>query len=216
MSKKRLAARVLCVLVSCVIITASAWADVKLPKPPATGGTGIFELLEERASGQRNNFPKGEVSPEELGTILWAATGLNRSGKGWTIPTAGGLPPYVKVYVVKRDGVFAYDYKEHSLAEIGKKNVMNDITNDNFVKESAGVLVFVSDTGGLGSMSRFNSGNSLAYNITGAMTQNAYLAANALGIDVRYMVSMNADAVKRELKLKEADAPICIMPFGKR
>jgi SagB-type dehydrogenase family enzyme len=201
---------------SCVIFTASAWADVKLPKPPAAGGTGIFELLEKRASGQRDSFPKGEVSPEELGTILWAATGLNRGGKGWTIPTAGGLPPYVKIYVVRRDGVFAYNYKDHSLVEIGKKNVMNDITNDNFVKESAGVLVFASDTDGLGRMSRFNEGNALAYNITGAMTQNAYLAANALGIDVRYMVSMNADAIKRELKLKEADSPICILPFGKR
>jgi nitroreductase len=194
----------------------SAWADVKLSKPRTSGGDEIFSLLERRASGTRGNFPNGDVALDDLSTILWAATGLNRGGKGWTVPLAGGRPPYVKIYAVKNDGVFRYDWKEHSLAEISAKNEIGNISNDDFVRKSPCVLVFVSDTTNLGSMGRFNADNSLSYNAAGAMGQNVYLAADALGISTRYMISMNTSAVKEELKLEESDTPLCIMPLGKR
>jgi SagB-type dehydrogenase family enzyme len=197
-------------------LVSAAWADVKLSAPKTSGGAGIFELVEKRASGTRDNFPKGDISLEELSTILWAATGRNRGGNGWTVPTAGGLPPYVKIYAVKKDGVFMYDWKAHSLTEISTNDARGDITSDNFVKASPIVLIFVSDTNDLGSMGKLNVGNSLAYTAAGAMSQNAYLAADALGISTRYMVSMNADAVKRVLKLNPANVPLCILPLGKR
>jgi hypothetical protein len=197
-------------------MVSAALADVNLPKPKITGGDGIFNLLQKRASGTRGEFPKGDVSIEDLSTILWAGTGLNRDGKGWTIPLAGGKPPYVKIYAVKRDGVFQYDWKAHSLIEISDKNVMGEITGDGFVKDSSCILVFVTDTADMGSMTNLNAGNSLAFTAAGAISQNIYLAADALGISTRYMVSMKADAVKKELKLKEIDVPICIMPLGKR
>ncbi|MDR1944219.1 MAG: nitroreductase family protein [Synergistaceae bacterium] len=213
----RIAKRILLlgVFVCGAAVASSAWADTELPKPLTGGGTGIFELLERRASGTRNKFPTGEVSLEELATILWAATGRNRGGSGWTIPTAGGLPPYALVYVVKKDGVFLYDRDKHALKEISKKNAMGDITNDNFVKSASAVLVLVSDTSNMGSMGRLNVKDSLASNIAGAMSQNVYLAADALGIATRYMVSMNTDGVNRELKLSDA-SPICILPLAKR
>jgi hypothetical protein len=191
-------------------------ADTKLPKPRTSGGNGIFDLLEKRASGTRNNFPKGAISVEDLSTILWAATGRNRNDNGWTVPTAGSLPPYVRIYVVKKDGVFLYEWKGHALTEISKKNAMGTITSDGFVKDAGTVLILVSDTNDLGAMGRLNVGNSLAYTAAGAMSQNIYLAADALGISTRYMVSMNVDGVKSELKLKNTDAPLCILPLGKR
>ncbi|MDR1579052.1 MAG: nitroreductase family protein [Synergistaceae bacterium] len=204
------------VLLICCIITASeALAALKLPDPKKEGGDGIFSLLERRASGSRENFPKGKISQDELSSVLWAASGLNRGGKGWTVPMAGGKPPYVRIYAVTPDGAFIYDWKAHSLSEVTNKNVLGEITEDDFVKEAPCVLVFVSDTGDLGNMSSLNAGNALAYVASGAMTQNAYLAADALGIGGRYMLTMNTDAVKRALKLSNTDSPLCIMPLGK-
>jgi nitroreductase len=203
-------------LLICAILASSAAADIALPKPEKTGGDGIFDLIERRASGTREDFPKGGVSIEELSTILWATTGRNRNDSGWTVPMAGGLPPYVKIYAVKRDGVFLYDWKSHSLSEISKKNALSDITGDDFVKASPAVLILVSDPSNLGQMARFNDGNALAYTAAGAMSQNTYLAADALGISTRYMVSMNLDGIKRELKLKDGETPLCLMPLGKR
>jgi hypothetical protein len=206
----------LSVVICLSVLVSQALADVALPKPKTSGGDGVFDLIERRASGTRNNFPTGEISLEDLSTILWAATGRNRGDSGWTVPMAGGLPPYVKVYVVKRDGVFVYDWKEHALVEISKKNAMADITGDNFVKASAAVLVLVSDPSGLGSMARSNSNNSLSYIATGAISQNVYLASDALGISTRYLISMNAGGISRELKLKKDETPLCIMPLGHR
>jgi nitroreductase len=204
------------VLLVCAILVSSAAADIALPKPTSAGGDGIFDLIERRASGTRGNFPNGSVSIEELSTILWAATGRNRSDSGWTVPLAGGRPPYVKIYAVRKDGVFLYDWKAHSLKEISNKDALSDITGDNFVKTSPAVLILVSDTDDLGTMGRFNEGNALAYTAAGAMSQNAYLAADSLGISTRYMVSMNLEGVRRELKLKGSETPLCIMPLGKR
>jgi hypothetical protein len=206
----------LSVLLLSVIFAASACADIKLPDPKRDGGDGIFSLLERRASGTRGDFPKGSISEDELSTILWAASGLNRGGKGWTVPLAGGKPPYVKIFVVRPDGVFLYDWKNHALVGITNESILGKITGDGFVKESPCVLVFVSAPDDLGNMAGLNGGNALAYAASGAMSQNAYLAADALGISGRYMVSMKTDAVKSELKLKESESPLCIMPLGKK
>jgi nitroreductase len=191
-------------------------ADVKLPDPKKDGGQGIFALLEKRASGGRGDFPKGQISPEELSTILWAATGLNRGGNGWTTPYASGKPPYVKIYVATPSGAFLYDWKAQALTEVTGKNVLGEISGDGFVKEASCVLVLVSDTSGLGPMPSPDFGTTLAYIASGAITQNIYLAAEALGISGRYMISLKADGVKRELKLGEGESPLCIMPLGKR
>ena len=206
----------LAMLLCCFVFAASAIADVKLPDPKRDGGDGIFTLMENRASGTRNAFPNGAITDDELSTILWAASGLNRGGNGWTVPLAGGKPPYVKIFPVRPDGAFLYDWKEQSLVEVTGENVLSRITGDGFVQTAPCVLVFVSAPDGLGNMSGLNEGNTLAYIATGSMTQNVYFAADALGISGRYIISMKADAIKNELKLEESETPLCIMPLGKR
>lgn len=191
-------------------------ADVKLPDPIKTGGTGIFTLLEQRASGTRNAFPTGKISDTELATILWAATGLNRNGKGWTVPMGQGNKPYVKIYAVRPDGVYYYDWNTHTLKTITDKNVMKEINNDGFVQASPVVLIFVSDPSEIGGMARLNEGNSVAFTLTGAMAQDIYLASDSIGISTRYMVSFNTDKIKSIFGLKDGEVPLCIMPLGKR
>jgi hypothetical protein len=214
LSKKTKA--LLSALICCVVFATSAFADIKLPEPKRDGGDGVLSLIERRSSGTRNAFPNGAISDAELSTILWAATGLNRGGKGWTVPLAGGKPPYVKIFAVRSDGAFLYDWKAHSLAEVTPENILDKITGDGFVRSAPCVLVFVSAPDDLGNMSNLNRSNELAYIASGAMAQNVYLAADALGVNGRYMVSMKVDAVKNELRLKASETPLCIMPLGKR
>jgi hypothetical protein len=204
------------VLLGCCFTASAAFADEKLPDPRKDGGDGIFALLEKRASGGRGDFPKGAISREELSTILWAASGLNRNGKGWTVPMAMGKPPYVNIFAVTPEGAFLYDWKNQALVTVNEKNILPDITGDGFVQTSPVVLVFVSDPKGTGDASGINAGNALAFIASGAMTQNIYLAADALGISGRYMVGMKTAAVKKELKLSENEVPLCIMPLAKR
>ncbi|MDR1979271.1 MAG: nitroreductase family protein [Synergistaceae bacterium] len=198
-----------------VVLCASASADIKLPEPLTEGGSGIFALLKSRASAASGSYPTGQVSQEELSTLLWAASGLNRPGKGWTVPMAMGREPYCKVYVAGDEGTFLYDWKEHSLKEISKDNVKSTIGTQPFVAKASHVLIFVTDGKALGSLNNAR-GAEWAYVAVGSMTQNVYLAADSLNIGVRYMASLSGDVTRASLRLEEGDVPICIMPIGKR
>ena len=206
-----LLAGVLC----CFVFTEVVSAEMKLPEPLRDGGEGIFTLIERRASGLREGFPSGAISELELSTILWAASGRNRGGSGWSVPMSFGRPPYVKIFAVRPDGAFLYDWEKQSLIMVTDENILSKISDDDFIQTVPCVLVFVSapdvlgDSGGI-------EGNILEYIATGAMTQQIYLAADSLGISVRYMIFMKADAIKSELKLEDMQAPLCLLPLGKR
>ena len=186
-----------------------------LPAPQKSGGQGVFDALAGRASAGQADFPTGAISPKELSTILWAASGLNRPERGWTVPMAMGREPYCKVYVLGPDGAFLYDWKKHGLTTVAKENVKSKISGQGLVAQAPYVLVFVADGKALGA---FNSPRSAEWGqvLTGAMTQDVYLAAGSLGIGARYMASLNENIARDALKLDKADTPICIMPLGKR
>lgn len=186
-----------------------------LPEPKKSGGTPVFDALASRASGGQGAFPSGKISAEELSTILWAASGLNRPEKGWTVPMALGREPYCRVYVLGSGGVFLYDWKKHALTTVAKDDLRGAVSGQSFVAKAPYVLIFVSDGKALGA---FNTPRSAEWGaaLTGAMTQNVYLAAGALDIGARYMASMREDAVRQGLKLDKADTPLCVMPIGKK
>jgi nitroreductase len=190
-----------------------ASADVELPAPRTEGGEGIFSVLKNRASAGGSNYPTGQVSPEELSTLLWAATGLNRP-KGWTVPMAMGREPYCKVYVAGADGVFLYDWSRNALKEISANDIRSSIGRQAFVANSSHVLIFVLD--GVAVEGFGARGADWGYVAVGAMTQDVYLAAEALGIGARYMASLSLDVAHEALKLDEKDVPVCIIPIAKR
>ena len=189
--------------------------DVKLPEPRTTGGAGIFDMLKHRASALSGSFPTGAVSMEELSTLLWAASGLNRPEKGWTVPMAMGREPYCKVYAAGEMGAFLYDWKNNALKEISKDDIRSALGSQGFIANASYILVFVIDGEAVGKFDG-TRGAEWGQVAVGAMTQDVYLAAEALNIGVRYMASMKADAVRSLLKLADSDTPVCIMPMGKR
>ncbi|MDR1741908.1 MAG: nitroreductase family protein [Synergistaceae bacterium] len=207
----------LAALVALLTLCSPAFADdVSLPNPSRSGGEGIFSLLEHRASATGSNFPSGAIGDEELGTLLWAATGLNRGGeeKGWTVPFAMGREPYCKVYVAGSGGVFLYDWRGHALREVSKKDVRSSIGKQAFVTKAPYVLVFVIDGQAVAALGG-GRGRDWGYTAVGAMTQDVYLAGASLGIGVRYVASLQPDVAVTALKLGEGDVPVCIMPIGK-
>ena len=197
-----------------VFIGRAGAEDVKLPDPQTSGGPGVFDMLQRRASALSASFPTGPVSMEELSTILWAASGLNRPGKGWTIPLARGQEPYCRVYVAGEQGIFLYDWKDNSLKEIAKGDVRNELGSQGFFANVPYILVFVADGKAVEAFGERGPG--FAQVAVGSMTQNIHLAAEALNIGVRYFATFNADAARGHLKLAGNDTPVCVMPMGKR
>ncbi|MDR2175107.1 MAG: nitroreductase family protein [Synergistaceae bacterium] len=190
--------------------------SIALPPPPTgkEGGMSLFEALWKRSSQPGGDFPAGALDDKELGAILWAATGLNRGEKGWTVPMAMGLEPYVRLYVARDDGVFLYDWKEHALKEVSKENIRAKVGAQSFVRTVPCILILAADAEGLSGF-REPDRTAFACVAAGAMTQDVYLAAAALGVGARYIHSMNRDAVAEALALEEGAFPLCLMLLGK-
>ncbi len=207
---------VLCCGVAFFSAPAAPAADIVLPKPATAGGKALFAAMESRSSALQNQFPTGALSREDVSTLLWAAAGRNRAGKGWSVPVAQGRDPYCAVYLADAGGVFRYNGKDHSLAKISGENIIPGITNQIFATRAPAVLVFVIEGDRTAAFSDPVRRDSFGYILVGAMTQNVYLAADALNIGARYMATLNADFVRTKLGLKQNDIPVCIMPLGHR
>ncbi|MDR1085398.1 MAG: nitroreductase family protein [Deltaproteobacteria bacterium] len=206
---------VLSLVLSLIVLSSAAGADIQLPPPQTEGGMGIFEALKKRASAAGGDFSSAEISPEELSTILWAASGLNRGEQGWTVPMAQGQAPYCKIYVAGQDGVFLYDWKTHSLLEKSRENIKAKAGRQAFVSRAAYVLIIVTDPEGLAHFGDPETEAEFANVLTGAMTQNIYLAAAALKLGARYIHSMKVDELKEALNLTGGETPVCLMLLGK-
>jgi hypothetical protein len=174
----------------------------------------LFEALWKRASQPGGDFPTGAPDARELGAILWAATGLNRGEKGWTVPMSMGLEPYARVYAARDDGIFLYDWKEHALEEVSRDNIRAKVGAQSFVRTAPCILILVADAQGLSEFQEPDR-TAFAYAAAGAMTQDIYLAAAALGVGARYIHSMNVDAIAAALSLEEGAFPLCLMMLGK-
>ncbi|MDR1487448.1 MAG: nitroreductase family protein [Deltaproteobacteria bacterium] len=200
-----------------VLVSGAAYAqDITLPEPQTTGGLGIFDALKKRASVSGGDFSAAEVTLEELSTVLWAASGLNRGTTGWTVPMAEGLPPYVKIFVAGPQGVFRYSWEEHKLIEISKDNVKDKIGHQTFVKKAYYILIFASDSEISSQLKRGKAHvGDFTQVLVGAMTQNIYLAAGGLNLGTRYIHRMNVDDVVQAVGLTSPDYPIALMLLGK-
>ncbi|MDR1545552.1 MAG: nitroreductase family protein [Deltaproteobacteria bacterium] len=201
---------------ACPPLVPAASADVDLPAPQTEGGIGVFEALKKRHSAHGGDFSAAEVTLQELSTVLWAASGLNRGQTGWTVPMAEGLPPYVKVFVAGPEGVFRYDWAGHKLVELSKDNVKGLIADQAFVAKAYYVLVFASDNE---TVSQLKKGKDSAADfiqvLVGSMTQNVYLAAASLKLGTRYIHSIREAAIVEAVGLSAGDRPIALMLLGK-
>ena len=182
-----------------------------LPAPNTSGGKPVLEALSLRGSGAAFT---GAVSDADLATVLWAATGRNREDGGWTVPLAMGKPPYCTVYVVGKDGAFRYDWKNHSLIKVNDADLREPIGMQGFVKSSYYNLVMVINGAEAKAVGKQNWLEYGSYAV-GAMTQNIYLAAGALGLNARFVISINKNEVIKGLGLEGDDTPVCVMVLGK-
>ncbi len=190
------------------------YADITLPTPQTKDGMSLFESLKKRASTPGGGFPSEQVTVDELSTVLWAASGLNRGKSGWTVPMAKGKAPYVRIYVASEKGTFLYEWEGHYLHEINNQDIRGDIGQQSFTKRAAYSLIFVLDAGALTNITPEEITN-FSYTAVGAMSQNVYLAAAALKLSARYIHSIKSEAISQALQLPKDDVPLSMILLGK-
>ena len=191
-------------------------AETKLPDPQKAGGPGIFSMMQQRTSAAQATFPSGKLSQSDLSTLLWAASGKNRDGSKWTVPMAMGKPPYCKIYIATDEGAYLYSWQNNSLVPLTKTNIKADIATQEFGKKAPVTMVFVSDGDELAKLPNPTTAEEFAIMLTGAMSQNVYLASEALGIGTRLVYSVDREKTAKHLKLGAKDKVICAMLMGKK
>ena len=197
---------VVCLVMGFLCSAVFAADEIKLPAPKKSGGMPVLEAIDNRGSATGSEFPKGGISDADLSTILWAASGHNRDGKLWTVPMAMGREPYCKVYVLRKDGAYLFDWRNHSLRKVSGDDLTKTVPMQPFAQHAPVTLVIASDGKEVADMSGQFAGE-FAVVLAGAMSQNIYLAAESVNVGARLVYSIKRDVASKSLKLAETDTP---------
>ncbi len=172
-----------------------------LPKPNMVGGKTLMQSLQERRTARE--FGRRAVNEQTLADMLWAAVGVNRQDGKRTIPTARDSQD-LSVYVLKYDGVWLYDAKAHKLVQISDKDLRAMLATQEFAKEAALDLIYVSD----------NKNPMYGAMHAGSAYQNVGLYCADKGLNNVVRGYFDHDAVAKELKLDNNQQVIVSQAIG--
>lgn len=191
-------------------------ADIKLPAPLKDGGPSVLKAIDQRGSAGQAGFPANKLSSEDLATVLWAASGLNRDGAKWTVPLALGMEPYCRLYIAEDSGVYLYNWREHILQQVMTQDIRAEIARQEFVQKAPQIIIMVLDESILtAKVKDAASRKEMEMLAVGSMSQNIYLAAQAVNAGTRVVFYTDRNHIKNLLKLSDDYLPVCIMPIGK-
>ncbi len=206
------------------LISHSAQMDngvISLPSPRYQGSTSIEKAINERRSIRK--YSEEDISLDEISQILWSAQGITHRGRGLrTAPSAGALYP-LEIYLVAGEiegipkGIYRYSPATHSIkiSQEGDKRKKFFTCCQPFVGKAPAIIVIT----GVYERTASKYGKraeQYIYIEAGAVGQNIYLQCEALGIGTTFVGAFIDSRLGSILSLPEGEAPLGVMPLGKR
>ncbi|MDS0792273.1 nitroreductase family protein [Burkholderia pseudomultivorans] len=188
-------------------------AIVDLPRPMLDNYVPLMTAPATRMSSRE--FAATPLPPATLGTMLWAADGINRPASGGrTAPSAHAFNE-IDIYVALPYGVYRYDAPAHRLVLKHAVDARNLTGYQDFVGRAPLDLVYVVRTAAILDMPPQQRGVFSAI-AAGAIAQNVslYCAAAGLGTVVRGWI--NHRTLADALRLNEDELPILAQTVGYR
>ncbi|AXK67411.1 MULTISPECIES: nitroreductase family protein [Burkholderia] len=188
-------------------------AIVDLPRPMLDSDVSLMAALASRTSSRE--FAATPLPPATLGTMLWAADGINRPASGGrTAPSAHAFNE-IDLYVALPYGVYRYDAAAHRLVLKHAVDARNLTGYQDFVGRAPLDLVYVVRTAAILDMPQ-QQRDVFSAIAAGAIAQNVslYCAAAGLGTVVRGWI--NHRALADALRLNEDELPILAQTVGYR
>lgn len=194
-----------------------------LPKPSYKSNISFEETIYKWKATRR--FKNQPLTLQQLSQLLWSCGGLTVDGVSSATrvyPSAGAIYP-LEIYVVcgnvkdLQNGVYKYNYKEHSLELIKQGDFRNELTkfahNQFFISQAPVSFIWSAK---LDKTSRYGSrGREKYINIDlGHSAQNLTIQATSLGLGTVQVGSYSEKDVKTLLNLPEDETPFYIMPVG--
>jgi SagB-type dehydrogenase family enzyme len=181
--------------------------DIKLPAPAQAVNVDVMKALQNRRSIR--SFSNKEVSLQDLSSVLWAGNGINRPDGKRTAPAGRGRD-LIDIYVIGQNGIYRYDPKGQALVFISNENIKANAAGQKFAQDACYILALIAKSDGVSQKEQAQ----FAPITAGAVAQNIYLVSGSLGLGTCYMAGANEAVLRKNLKLKETEAPLCILPLG--
>ena len=115
--------------------------NINLPKPETEGGESVLKAIAIRQSDR--SFKDGDISLQDLSTILWAGFGYSHDDKR-TIPTAMNRQD-IDLYVFLSNGIYKWNAKDNVLELIKKGDYRKDTDKPNGFASKVTNIAIVSD-----------------------------------------------------------------------
>jgi len=196
-------------------------SGVALPSPVYTGDTPVEQALLARRSVRA--YQDEPLALAEIGQLLWAAQGIINPRGYRTAPSAGALYP-LEITLLVGDirelpaGVYRYLPGRHQLVRVAQGDFRAELANAALGQEAVGEAPAVITIAGVyqRTTKKYSQrGVQYVHMEVGAVAQNVYLQAEALGLGTVFIGAFVDDEVKEVLRLGAQEQPLGLMPVGR-
>jgi SagB-type dehydrogenase family enzyme len=200
-----------------------AESTIKLPEPRYKSQVSVEEAISKRRSIR--NYLDKPIELSELSQLLWSVQGITDKERNFrTAPSAGALYP-LEVYIIVgnvsllKEGVYKYLPLEHEIVKIKEgdyREVLSKAALNQACVKDAAIDIVISGVYDRITKKYGERGIRYTYMEAGHAAQNAYLQAEALGLGTVVVGAFLDEKVKGVLNLEEVEAPLYIMPVGRK
>ncbi len=195
---------------------------IKLPPPVKRGGMPLVEALAVRRTVR--DFASRPLDLKQISQLLWGADGTNDPRGHRVAPSAGATYPLDLFLVVGErgvtdlaPGVYHYQVAAHALTLVAPGDMRAAVARASLHQTwmtQAPVMVVITGeyrrcTGRYG-----ERGIRYTHMESGNVSQNLFLAAEALGLGAGIVGAFEDKALAQVLKLPPAHEPLLVMPVG--
>lgn len=207
---------VFCILFTLLLgltnLQAQSLKPITLNTPDKARGASVMKALADRHS--EREFSEKRLSQQDLSDLLWAANGINRPDGKRTAASALNKQD-VDVYVLMKEGAYLYDAKAHQLTPIAEGDHRPLIGGKQTSVNTAPVcLLIVTDYSRFGNIGTEESRKLWGAFDAGLVSQNVALFCSGCGLVTVPRGTMDADALKKVLKLSPTQLPVINNPVG--
>lgn len=199
---------------------------IELPEPNLSAGKPIWDILSQRRSIR--DYTSAPVSMETLSQLLWAIQGVTARMGPYALrsaPSAGALYPIETYVLVNRvanldAGVYHYDVRQHRLEVVRKGDFGEEAARAGLGQEMLenAALAFIWTAVIERSKWKYRErAYRYIYMDAGHIGQNAYLAAEALGLGCCTVGAFFDDEVNAVIGVDgESETAVYLCSIGKR
>ncbi len=194
--------------------------EIKLPDPKKESKTSLETALLERRSVR--TYTDQALNLAEVGQLLWAAQGINRTGGYRTAPSAGALYP-LEVYLLAGHveglpvGLYHYLPENHALESFqsgDKRAALSEAALSQEMITEAPVVIVITAIYQRTMVKYRQRGEQYVHMEVGSAAQNVYLQAVSLKLGTVFIGAFYDSQVQTTLGLSKDEIPLCLMPVG--